>query len=365
MELRLASWLRTLSLPCWVGLAVTIAVMQSAAADEILIYYANENRPVGLELENYNTFNAWLREIDTAKSRKLADGLMSDRVAFPAAVDEEIQLVRNVETGVSQPPAIVFTNELARDGRCLRISSSGIATEERFDVDSTGDLLGDGNPLCRGEVLAAALRRTASLYAPSRHQFILITKSHGSPDFALTVRLARDFRDFTREKVEAMLEDPSQSEAPSFGISKPQYFDILARAGTELGMRFRLVFVESCRGTIAPETISKFPSNIEALFASGDRSLNYQTLDYNALLTTARDGSTLSAAIHEQLDGKYLAISRSSPPSLRRRLAWFLPALLLLFAYIAKMSRRLIGDSATAIVNRSESHAAALQDSSE
>lgn len=332
----------------WFGQAAGILLLLAnfatnrCAAGEVLIYYANETRPEGLEQENYDTFATWLREIDTEESRKIARGLISDAALFPAAVDEETAQLVSFAGSMSDDQAIVvFTNQLARQNRCLRIQSGSQPREVDFVVPKLDSLVLDGNPLSRRAVFQSALQRVSELFIPKDHRYVLITKSHGSSQLALTVRLQQDFREFSKEKLESSLDDPNPNLSPNLGIKKQEYFDVLKTAGNEFGMKFSLVFVESCRRTIDTSTLENFPDCIDRFFASGDRYLTYQTLDYSEVLTRVETGSPFGVALGEQLEGKYLGITRN--PS--QKYYWALLCFTAAFAFLFFSVRHRIASS--------------------
>lgn len=310
------------------------------SANEVLIYYANENAPEGVERENFDTFAKWLRELDTERTNKMAAAMLKDTVAFPEAVDEELaSLSAASESGELGVPVVVFTNRLARKNRCRVLSPGTSSREERFDFEPSGSLVLNANPLCRLEVFAAALSRVAELFPPNDHRFVLITKSHGSEERALTVRLQHDFRTFSKEKLASLLEDPDSTNPQIVGISKQQYFETLEIAGSQNGMEFSLVFIESCRGIFDASTVSRFPRNIELLYASGDRYLQYQTLDYPQLIESSAGSNSISPAFEEQLREKYLAIHRTPRKSKWWALLWFVPAILFACLWYRRWAR--------------------------
>ncbi|MEZ5943248.1 MAG: hypothetical protein R3C18_17785 [Planctomycetaceae bacterium] len=299
------------------------------SAGEVLIYYANETAPVDLELENYQTFAKWLSEMDTEKTRKMARALLADAEEFPAAVDREIETLQEAtRSGAINLPVMIFTNRLARQNLCQVLRPGQAPQDVSFEIRKTGLLVEDGNPLCRREALEQAVALAAELFPPKEHEFVLITKSHGSATQALTVRLQRDFREFSREKLEALLEAPETEVPVLMGVTKPELFDVLAKAGHQQGMEFRAVFIESCRGTFDVSTMQQFPENIQQLFASGDRFLEYQTLDYPQLVQTVAESDRFSTALKQQLGDKYLAIRRDSSSTSWQTWLWFLPAAL-------------------------------------
>ena len=127
------------------------------------------------------------------------------------------------------------------------------------------------------------------------------------------------------------LEDPARAAAPpppQVGVSKAEYFAILDEAGRTRGMRFSLVFIEACRGIFAPGEEQKLPRNVKLLYTSGDRSLQYSTLDYGSLLVQVGPEQTLSAVLDDWLEPRYLALYRERADKWWQWL-WFLPLALL------------------------------------
>ena len=326
------------------ALSCSWAAHAAAGPREVLIYYANETAPDAQEQQNYDTIIGWLAESDLPKANKIARTLNDEQVSFPAAVDAEIAAMRAgaADTNAELPLA-VFTNRSARAGRFWLLTPGARRFEEvPFPPASNKDYILASNALAQGDTLRRALAAVSRRYPPAKHRYVLITKSHGSSNMALTVRLTRKHEELTREALLAMVaDDESPSRPPQLGINKHEYFDILAGAGREPGMEFSLVFMESCRGVIKPDLQQQLPPNVARLYTSGDRALNYTTLDYQALLSQVNDQRPLSMVLDEFMAPRYLALSREQ----RKPLAgwiWltFAPLALLLLGGLVWLLRR-------------------------
>lgn len=323
----------------WLPLFVyfLFSTSDSSRANEVLIFYANETSPSGLESTNYETFITWLHQIDTEKSRTIARALERDASDFPEAVAAEVTVISDaILEGRINSSLVLFTNELARQGKFLVVSPTAGSRQESIEISPTSSLVLTGNPLSRSEVLETALTRVSEVFPADEYEYVLITKSHGSLEFALTPRLHRDFRDWNLEKLRQSLGDDQPELLETFGITKQELFAAIERAGQLHHMTFKLIFIESCRGVFDSTTIERFPSNVERLYASGDRYLQYQTLDYELAVDEARELGSLREPIDRQLRTKYLAIFRSPSRTSYWSWAWFMPLLVALGYWVNK-----------------------------
>ena len=76
---------------------------------------------------------------------------------------------------------------------------------------------------------------------------------------------------------------------------------------------------------------------------SGNRSLQYSTLDYAALLSQVTTDRPFSAVLDEYLLPRYMALYREPRP-LWRRLIWFVPLAVVLIWSTAVIYRRRLPD---------------------
>lgn len=307
---------------------------------EVFIWYVNETSPVGEDLANYETLIQWLETGETEKARSYAEGLRNEMILFQDAVDLERQVI---ETGTiaadGHVDAMIITNQLAREGKYRFFDSkqSQFVEASMTIAVNSDDYVIKSNPLTCGESLRAVLAEAARRYDPSSHEFVLITKSHGGPDFAITVRLARHHEDLTVESLLASLEAESGSlpPRPEIGVSKADYFDIIRESGDLHSMRFPLVFMESCRGTFEESEKDRLPENVELLYTSGDRTLRYSTIDYEAVFESIGDDRDLSESLDEFLEPKYMALFRRDSRAVYAAI-WFVPLIILGLLWVSR-----------------------------
>jgi len=329
MTLQSSTWLLLIGL---LSVCDCIPVTIATASDrqEVLIYYANETAPDEAEAKNHATFVSWLQSSDLTKAHAVADGLIQDAELFPQAVDTEIAAIRSqVVRSDSSMPVMIFTNRLARAGQCLvfdprRDSDFRAVSITRSDSDN---LIVASNPLSQCTMLWQAFVTASSKFDPQLYFFVLVTKSHGGPNLSLTVKLARRAQDVSREQVLQHLQAGTSDVPPAIiGTSKDEYLAVLKRAGKELGIRFPVVFVESCLGTFSETQARRLPKNVDMLFASGQRFLEYRTLDYEALLQAAGGSKSFSNSVREFLEPRYLSISHGDRNSTEiLHWLWFAP----------------------------------------
>jgi len=298
----------------FVGLVVAPGC-RSDAPREVLIYYANETSPEGPEAENYRVIIDWLRASTSDRGRSIAQGLQAELEQFSPTVDDEIQALRQHAPDCDPPlPTLVFTNRLARQGEFLRLDPG---RDSRFVNRSMPVLANDNyivaaNPLSQRGMLQQALKVAAQEFDPHRHRFVLITKSHGGNRWALTVRLSRRHEEISQEQLLQSLESVDSVATPAeIGTTKDEYFSLLQSVGDNYGMNFSLVFMESCQGTFDAAQRNQLPTNVDLLYASGNRYLAYSTLDYPEFLRGVSGDRSASAALDEALAPHYLALFRA------------------------------------------------------
>ncbi|MDZ4820629.1 MAG: hypothetical protein SGJ20_16820 [Planctomycetota bacterium] len=290
-------------------------VVSAASPTDVLIYYANEASPNEQEAENYRVMIEWLESSGLEKGLKIAHGFKNEAPLFGGAVATEQKAMEEGALRCQPPlPVMVFTNRLAQQGT-YRVFRPG--RDEAFvtlpiqKIESDNYII-TSNPLSQAVILDRALSAAATQFDPKQHRFVLITKSHGGKDLALTVRLARRHEEISREQLIEGLQNPTATVAPAVvGTSKEEYFDCLQKAGEQYGMQFSLVFVEACQGTFELPMIQKLPQNVTLLYSSGDRFLQYQTLNYPELFSRVSKTRSFSAVLDDELKPKYLALYRA------------------------------------------------------
>jgi len=306
----------------WLWLVVLLAtsfVCQPCYAAEVLIYFANENAPDAAEGESYDQVCRWLHSSSTSAHQRLADQLERDRLIFPAAVDVEVaEISLELPRIASAPHALLFTNRLVREGKCLLWKTGSDKVEEvRFIAPPTEDFILRSNPCARRETLSAALNFAALHFDPQHHEFILVTKSHGSDNTALTPRLAVQAGETNREELLRVASDSSDDELPAWvgkrGVSKADYVAVLREAYDRHQMRFALVFMESCHASAKIDEMGELPSNVQRLLVVRENT-NYINLLWADVLQRLHNdgempGGRLSEAILVDLPPKFAVIT--------------------------------------------------------
>lgn len=314
------------------------ATEQTPAAEspsrEVFLWYVNETSPNEAERKNYDTILEWLESGSPDKTGRYIQELRDELTLFPAAVEREQSAIEAGTLAVGgKLDTMIVTNRLARAGKYRYYDAAKQQfVEGELAIPPSADYVLASNPLVRGEVLKLVLAEAARRYDPTQHRFVLITKSHAGPDRALTVRLSRHSEQMTREILLASL-DGDPEELPSLvqcGVTKNDFFTALDNAG-EGKMQFPLVFLEACRGAISRGKEQSPPENVGLLYASGNRGLQYSTLDYEALLKQVAAGEKFTAVLDQFLKPRYPAFVRPETAAWKK-LLWFAPlALLLLF----------------------------------
>lgn len=335
----------------------------------VLIYYANETAPDEAESRNYAQLLEWLESSDSDRIKKLAAGIEKELEDFHAVVDAEID---SISTHLAKMPAdralsaAILTNRLGRHS-AFRIWRAGAQQPEegQLEVPKFDELAYNSNPLSHPQVFNNALTAIAAEFDPAQHQFILITKSHGGREIALSPRISLDVSQTTRGKLLAELEkahekgpsDASQAPArsaetghiaerskigdpildpvkfgdpilgkagntlspeetstlasaartPALGTTKQEYLATLVQR-SEAGMQFPLLFIESCKSELDELQVQDLKANragIGRLFTSDIEGLEYATIDYGDVFRRVDEGSSLIEAVNQTLLAKH------------------------------------------------------------
>ncbi len=341
---------RAAILPAALLLLLVPVCCRAAHKTEVLIYYANENSPNEAERRNYKTIIGWLRSGDTEKLQQMADSLERDTVQFPETVDAEIEVLRHrlrrVTNGVG---AVVFTNRSVRSGKYLVFHDGQSAfIEGAIETPQHENLIEASNPLCTPEVFERCLREVARQFDPADHEFILWTKSHGNLEMAMTPRIAVRAEDTNRENLLAVAADNVDDGArpewvKRLGVTKQQYFSTLEALGKSHGMRFSLVYVESCEGVLGQDLKVKLPRTVDRMYTTGNEQANYVNLDLDAVFDRCTTDTPLGGAMEAALAAKFPGITRRRDGSMfirRRYLLYWLPLLVWVVWFVRRRIRK-------------------------
>ncbi len=295
-----------------------IRVNEAPSRDQsdVLIYYSNETAPDPAELKNYQTIMGWLRLGNEKVASRIVGQLESDLREFRAAVDQETAAI--VKAFVNLPPgdtsaALIFTNRLARDGKyeIIRPGHKDVGIG-KFPRVRNSDLILNSNPLGTGDGLRSALQVAAKEFDPTQHNFVLVTKSHGKRNLALTPRLAVLSLETNKDEIlkVARADGELQENTPAWvmnrrGTKKSDYFQILSEMGAKYQLFVSVLFMESCASEdLNGEDNSSRSKNIGLLFTTAGAT-PYRTLDYEYIIgQTGSSGKSISGAFAEALESK-------------------------------------------------------------
>jgi hypothetical protein len=230
---------------------------------------------------------------------------------FPAAVDLECDILRHElpRTG-HRTGALILTNRLARRGKCLLFKPGWSQFRETdFATPQDENYILAANPLSLPKTLQGALALAAEHFAPDQHDFVLITKSHGSVLKALTPRLVVRAEETNRGELlqiasPAAEHDRAPDWAGKLGVSKDDYFSIITQAGKRLQMQFSLVYWEACNAFTNDIQQRKLPDNVERLLLIR-HDANYVNLLYADILQGMHAEGRLAEALVSNLPPKF------------------------------------------------------------
>lgn len=305
-------------------LHLAAAMPQSARASqpkvEVLIYYANETALEGPEARSWDTIIGWLEPSPHPEAKKIVEQLRHDREGFAPAVDADVGILR--ERLPRLRPVVggaIFTNRLARRGKCLVLPEGASEFQEpALSLPNQENYILAANPMADAANLARCLGEVARRFDPAAHEFILVTKSHGSPKMALTPRLAVRAEETTKEELLSILAGQVPADrrprwAGRVGITKDQLFATLGEAHAAGGMHFSLVFVEACSGVLGEDVTVRAPDNVDRLYLTGREKTSYRNLDYAAILSDEQ-GERLAPRLDAALAGKFPVVSHGRAP---------------------------------------------------
>jgi len=336
-----------------------------AAEKQVLIYYTNEPNVAA-----FRKLQTLIRTQKGAIYDRTASRIDDDLKNFHAAVATEVELIRTqapVEIGVA-----IFTNELARKHQCL-IKANGdrefeTTTFPFLEVNSasegskepaewTADVV--LHPLSAAGTLDAALNLASQHFAPTNHEFVLVTKSHGNKELAMATMMGQvlyvsnekelikcfaslaNERGFDvaadgtlkahikRETASTVLQNGAEAKTLSpetnntlspdmndtlggkilvTGMTKRDFYSVLNRHAKQCEFYIPVLFAESCRSEVdraalTNKDIEPFTSPaIGTIYASNATGLRYTTADYRKICATMQHGTNLSTAFQQHLD---------------------------------------------------------------
>jgi hypothetical protein len=264
---------------------------------QALIYYGNETSQQAAQSANYATLLSILRNSTSATAATLARNILSDATESSAVVrrdaDALLAAARRLKFDL-----VVFTNDLALKGQFWSYRSATDALETRTlpPIPQAASNVLATSPLSRPEVLRMAVLETGSLYPADSVDAVLIVNSHGSDEMLLMPRVSADLS--AAGSAEAFARQLQSDDEPSGpppewatlkGTDKLAFWHTVAQAGAAHGMRFPLIFLETCEsGTATWSQWRAIPASVGRIAHTGGGSVYPAKLDYAALLGSER-----------------------------------------------------------------------------
>ena len=204
----------------------TITKLPASTNRPVLIYYANESAPDEAEKRNTSTLVEWLKSAELPVVRQLGWRLEYHSALMPFVVDCEIVKLVELVGGPDEAgfDLVVITNRLARRGRFIYLIDGGGQTiaSGNLKLPRFEDSTASSYPLSQEEAFDAVLKAVANVFDPKSHEFVLVTKSHGSPEHALTTSTSVQTSHVGREKIlDALTNSFRRKEAAFAKISRP------------------------------------------------------------------------------------------------------------------------------------------------
>jgi hypothetical protein len=274
----------------------------------VLLYYGDETSTQAIQSENYAALLAVLRSSSAPRAAVVAAGVVSDADKFPRLIQRDVDTLQQEAKRLGFDLAI-FTNALAFDGRFLLYRADTGSTERLAlpPVPPAANTILAASPLSRPEYLRAALFSVGALYPKNTLDIVLITNSHGGRDMALIPRVNADLSQAgAAAAMREMLETGDNGEPPDWavpkGTTKISFWQVLADASSAFGIRYPLVFRETCVGGLRSWTeFFTVPSSVGLIADSGMDEINGWDLDYANLLGSVSPGSDWAASLAEAL----------------------------------------------------------------
>ncbi|MEZ5828257.1 MAG: hypothetical protein R3D30_08630 [Hyphomicrobiales bacterium] len=276
---------------------------------QVLVYYGDETSTQAVQSENYQALLEVLRSSDKPRAAAVVESLVADAETFPLLVERDIEALKDQAVRLGFDLAI-FTNAMAFEGeyQLFRAETGAAETYDLPDIPPTSSTILATSPLSRPEYLRAALLSVSALYPPDALDIVLITNSHGGRDMVLIPRVNADLsQSGAALAMREMIESDDNGAPPAWaqpqGISKLAYWKILADVSAKYGVRFPLVFRETCvSGVRSFAELFAVPGSVSLIAHSGAGNINGWELDYAKLLGTVAPGSDWIGSLAASLE---------------------------------------------------------------
>jgi hypothetical protein len=332
---------------------VVNSAIRDSRAHEVLIYYSNGTAPDDRELEDYHSVIGWLYDSGDPKLAELAREFELDLTHFPLMVGRDLGAI---EGSLSRADSslygiILATNPIAREKRVRVWKPTGKGFSNVPLAVRAGDSdVERSNPLATRVGLEAVLRAAGTIFDPKTYNFILVIKSHGTEQLLLTPRLVTPAA-LGREGILAIARGSATLGNVRPGVTKSDFTGILSDLDRNLGMRFSLIFLESCESGAQLQESGDLPSNIGTIVSTDETGAQSNTISYETyfdrLYGGLEKGQTPSSILLRYLEERRAVLNPHPTASrikfhflnfLGARGIYFIPLLLLLgFTFLQRV----------------------------
>jgi hypothetical protein len=210
----------------------------------------------------------------------------------------------------------VFTNEMTLDGRFLYFNAQTSQTQSRSFPALTplSDAILATYPLARLESFKAALASVFELYPRDTLDVVLISASHGSTEMALIPRVNTDLTvpHAREELIRQLREGPSGAAfqwAKLQGIEKTEYWSAIREVGGRAGVRFPLVFRQSClSGPSSWRELVHVPTTVEYIAHSGMQNMNMLQINYREVFAGIGAEADWIETFKSRIEGRHVYV---------------------------------------------------------
>ena len=182
--------------------AIKLRTRSEKAATTTIVYYANETDP-----KSVTQLAEWLASEPDKAFQKAARNLRSDAKQFPSIVSKETaELVKGVSAD-KKLALVIFTNEDARHGRFRWLGAGSIKIEfVNWSPTKSKLKVFQRHPLAHPANFEKALQSVARVTDAAKTEFVLIAKSHGTPQLAVAQGFAPMYEASSSKALMAIME---------------------------------------------------------------------------------------------------------------------------------------------------------------
>jgi len=285
------------------------------ARHPLFVYYGDETSTQAAQSENYAALLDILRSSNNPRAAKVAESIVTDAEKFPLLVERDIEALKVQAKRLGFDLAI-FTNALAFEGNYLLFRADARTTETHKlpEISPTSSPVLATSPLSRPEYLRTGLLAVSALYPAGALDMVLVTNGHGGRDMALIPRVNSDLsQDGAASAMREMLESDDNGAPPAWaepqGTSKLVYWEILKDVSAARGVRFPLVFRETCLSGIRSfKELFAIADSVGVVAHSGTGDLSGWDLDYAQMLGTVAPGSDWIGSLSAGLKARHVHV---------------------------------------------------------